>query len=97
MDVDAVITAQRTYHDELTHLKVHRIENGEAQPPEALRKVDVLRPLLKQNQVFYTGRLEEGSITLQREVRVVTRSSNAYLRVDDQDEAKDFLADLPNF
>jgi hypothetical protein len=97
LDVDAVVTARREYHGTLTHLKVHPIKDDEARQPEAKRKVDVLRAILKDGKVIYTAEADEEGFTLRSEIRVVIRESNAFLRVDDEDIGEDFLPGLPNF
>lgn len=97
MDVDAVVTAKRKYHEELTHLKVHPIENDTAQQPEAKRKYEVLRDILKDKKMYYTGNLNDDNLTLQSEIRVVKRDHMAYLRTDDEDTAEDFFPELPIF
>jgi len=97
VDVDAVVTAKREYHGTLTHLKVHPIVNDEARQPEAKRKIDVLRDILKEKKIYYTAVEEGGEMMLEAQLRIVTTNSNAYVRTDDEDLEADSLPSLPNF
>lgn len=98
MDVDGVITGIRTFKGELTHLRVHPVQNDTAQQPKAKRKVEVLRDILKRNSLYYGAlRNEDGDIKLLSEIRVVVGESMAYLRMDDQNKEEDSLPELPKF
>lgn len=97
MKFEGVVSAKRDYDGELTHLKVHPVREGEARPPEARTKIEVVRDIQERNSVYFTGRPNENGLKLIARLRVVETKTGTALRTDREQRDEDSLPELPKF
>jgi hypothetical protein len=97
MKFEGVVSAKRDYEGELTHLKVHPVREGEALPPEARTRDEVIQDIQTRDYVYYTGEPNEHGLKLIARLRVVETKTGTALRTDQEQRDEDSLPELPKF
>lgn len=97
MSLDYIILGYRTYDQEITHLKVCRIRNNQADTPEAKTKKQVVKDILRRDKEYYTALRDDDDFRVLKKLKIVKNNSGIYLRTDDREVMEDSLSTIPKF